>query len=70
LGETAPNRRRCRTTCGVTPNRAAISSAPNPRSSASFLNELIGGVHVLARDVLVEADFKGVVDRVESVRSS
>ena len=37
VGETAPKRRRCRTTCGVTPNRAAISSAPKPRSSANFL---------------------------------
>ncbi len=37
LGDTAPSRKRCRTTCGVTPKRAAISSAPLPRSSASFL---------------------------------
>jgi hypothetical protein len=28
----------CRTTCGVTPNRTAMSSAPSPRSFASFLN--------------------------------
>src|SRR6266700_2329552 len=38
LDETMPNRMRCRTTCGVTPNRAAISSGPQPCSSASFLN--------------------------------
>lgn len=34
FGEAAPSRR---TTCDVMPKRAAISSTPKPRSSASFL---------------------------------
>lgn len=46
--ETAPNRKRWRTTCGVTPMRAEMSSPPAPRSSARFLKalELVGGTHV------------------------
>ena len=38
FGLTAPSRRRWRTTSAVTPKRAAISSAPHPRSSASARN--------------------------------